>query len=112
MIERQESLKRDAKEWHEEEENKGEGWKQAWDDVAGKMLDPRRVREARREEIRYTEKMKVRKKIPIKTAERYGWKVIATRWIDVDKGDQDNPNYRSRLVGKEFNNGIEMGLFA
>ena len=46
VIEKQESLKRDAKAWHEEEINKGEVWKQAWDDVTGKMLDPRRVRQA------------------------------------------------------------------
>ena len=33
--------------------------------------------------------------------ERQG-KCIKTRWIDVNKGDADSPNYRSRLVGKEF----------
>ena len=28
------------------------------------------------------------------------------------KGDDDSPNYRSRMVGKEFNNGEFEGLFA
>ena len=31
-----------------------------------------------------------------------GGKIIGTRWIDVNKGDEKNPVYRSRLVGKEF----------
>ncbi len=32
-------------------------------------------------------------------------KVIGTRWIDSNKGGADKPDYRARLVGKEFNNG-------
>ena len=40
------------------------------------------------------------------------WKIIKTRWIDINKGDDDNPVYRSRLVGKEFNDGQMDGLFA
>ena len=27
---------------------------------------------------------------------------ISTRWIDVNKGDESNPNYRSRWVGRDF----------
>ena len=27
---------------------------------------------------------------------------IGTRWIDTNKGDASNPNYRSRLVAKEY----------
>ena len=41
-----------------------------------------------------------------------GWKVIQTRWIDISKGDGQNPIYRSRLVGKEFDNGEVEGIFA
>ena len=51
-------------------------------------------------------------KITRKEAERMGWKAIQTRWIDVHKGDADNPVYRSRLIGKAFNTGHEDGLFA
>ena len=43
---------------------------------------------------------------------RNTWKIIKTRWIDINKGDDDNPVYRSRLVGKEFNDGQMDGLFA
>ena len=42
-----------------------------------------------------------------------GWKVIQTRWIDINKGDRDHPNYRSRLAAKEFNDGtVHDGLVA
>ena len=41
-----------------------------------------------------------------------GWKIVKGRWIDINKGDVDNPNYRSRLVGKEFNQDKQAGLFA
>ena len=37
---------------------------------------------------------------------------METRWIDINKGDDENPNYRSRMVGKEFNTGEMDGLFA
>ena len=32
-------------------------------------------------------------------------KVIQGRWIDVNKGSSEIPEYRSRYVGKEFNRG-------
>ena len=32
--------------------------------------------------------------------------------MDIDKGDEKKPDYRSRLVAKEFNNGQEEGLYA
>ena len=41
-----------------------------------------------------------------------GWKVIKTRWTDINKGDDVNPVYRSRLVGMEFNIEDMEGIFA
>ena len=41
-----------------------------------------------------------------------GWKVIKTRWIDINKGDREHPNYRSRLVAKEFRRGANPEWFA
>ena len=38
--------------------------------------------------------------------------MIRSRWIDINKGNDDNPNYRSRMVGKEFNDHEIEGLFA
>ena len=41
-----------------------------------------------------------------------GNKPIGTRWVDVNKGDDEHPEYRSRLVAKEINTGRMEGLFA
>ena len=41
-----------------------------------------------------------------------GNKVITTRWIDTDKGDAENPNYRARLVGTEIKTNERHDLFA
>ena len=38
--------------------------------------------------------------------------LVGGRWLDVDKGDVDRPEYRSRFVAKEINTGPEEGLFA
>ena len=88
-------------------------WAQAWDDVTGEQLDPAEVRRARAKEMNYVQEKKVWAKIPRTEAERNGWKIIQTRWIDINKGNAEEPNYRSRLVGKEFNDGQHYkGLFA
>ena len=31
-----------------------------------------------------------------------GEEPISVRWVDVNKGDSENPNYQSRLVAREF----------
>ena len=84
----------------------------AFDDVTGMKLEAGKVKEARSKEIQYVRDMRVYDKIPRSQAQRQGWKVVKTRWIDINKGDDENPNYRSRLVGKEFNNEQMDGLFA
>ena len=56
--------------------------------------------------------MRVYDKIPRSMATAKGWNIIKTRWIDINKGDDDHPNYRSRMVGKEFNDREIEGLFA
>ena len=84
----------------------------AWDDVSGMDLDPGEVVKARKKEIDFIDSQGVWKKIPRAEAKSQGWKGIKTRWIDINKGDDESPNYRSRLVGKEFNNEQMDGLFA
>ena len=79
---------------HEEDECRPT-W--AWDDANDKPLDPEGVIRARQEEIEYVNAKEV--------------------WVNKDKqqaikGDEATPNYRSRIVGKEFNNGPEEGLLA
>ena len=85
---------------------------EAWDDVTGKALDPKAVRQARLKEVKHVKEKEVWQPISWDEARRRGWKVVKTRWIDVNKGDEDTPNYRSRLVAKESNDGSGEGLFA
>ena len=52
-------------------------------------------------------------KVPItECIEKTGRKPIATRWVDINKGDDVNPNYRSRIVAQEFNDHKRDDLFA
>ena len=56
--------------------------------------------DARMLEIEFFRRMKVYTKVPRHQAN--GQKVIRTKWLDIDKGDAGQPNYRSRLVGCEL----------
>ena len=87
-------------------------WQSAWDDVSGKELNPSGVRMARALEIDHVNMKRVWRKITRSEAKRQGCKMIGTRWVDIDKGDEKKPDYRSRLVAKEFNTGQEEGLYA
>ena len=75
----------------------------AWDDANNKALNPTMVKKAREEEMKYIHSKNVWAKMSKEEAVKLGYKIVATRWIDTDKGDEQNPNYRSRLAGKEFN---------
>ena len=86
-------------ELHEDEKE----WMNAMDDVSGEALDTGKVRTARKEEMVYFKKMGVYKKVPLKVCwEETGKAPIGVRWVDINKGDSLNPNYRSRLVAREF----------
>ena len=77
---------------------------QAWDDVSGAELNPSQVKAARAEETEYIHKMKFYEKVPIAEChKKTGKDPIAIRWIDINKGDNQSPNYRSRLVAREIN---------
>ena len=85
----------------------------AYDDQSGARLKPELTRKARLEEIAYFRAMEVYEKVPIEECwEQTGQAPIATRWIDVNKGDAARPNYRSRLVAKEFKTDINPELYA
>ena len=77
----------------------------AYDDLTGMKLDAGKVVEARAKEVTYLRGERVYDKIPRHQALRGKWKIIRTRWININKGDDQNPVYRSRLVGKEFKTG-------
>ena len=57
--------------------------------------------------------MGVYEKVAIQEAyDATGKAPIAVRWVDVNKGDSQSPKYRSRLVAKEFNTGVNPDLYA
>ena len=69
-----------------------------FDDVSGAKLDKKMATTARRTEIDFFKARGVYFK-----RRREKWmKVISTKWLDVNKGDAKNPNYRARLVGREM----------
>ena len=58
---------------------------------------------ARAEEIQYFKDKKIYIKVPrAKCYEMTGKALVRVRWADVNKGDENEPNYRSRLVAMEF----------
>ena len=83
-----------------------------WDDVKGGPLERERVIEARKLEMAYFRKMCVYTKVPLGEAKALGAKVISTKWVDTNKGSEGEPNYRSRLVGRELNLSDRPDLFA
>ena len=85
----------------------------AFDDLTGQELDPGLMKKARKEEIQYFKDMNVYEKVDIEECWRETGKApIAVRWVDINKGDTQNPLYRSRLVAKEFNTGVKPELYA
>ena len=83
----------------------------AWDDLTHMKLEVGKVIEARGKEG-YIRDKRVYDKVPQAQAIRNGWKIVHTGWIDIYKGDNENPKYRSIPVRKEFNNEQMEGLFA
>ena len=41
-----------------------------------------------------------------------GMKVVATKWVDINKGSEAEPNYRCRLVAKHFNRWRDHEMFS
>lgn len=72
------------------------------DDVRGSILDPERVKQARREEIDWCCGMGVWELVPRAEMEAEGARPVSLRWVDTDKGDASRPNYRSRLCVREI----------
>ena len=71
----------------------------AWDDVKDTPLNPKAVKEARKDEMGYVRRMRVYDRVKRSEVIAAGHKVMKVRWIDTNKGDDIEPNMRSRLVG-------------
>mgnify|MGYP000633015446 CR=1 FL=1 len=73
--------------------------KQYWGDLPGE--DPSLVMAARSEELKELVKPNVYNQVALsKSWESTGKTLIGVRWVDVNKGDEIHPEYRSRLVAK------------
>ena len=84
-----------------------------WDVVSGKTLHPDLVKRAREEEMNHIRNMDVYCKVPIEECiQPTGNQPIGTRWVDLNKSDDNDPRYRSRLVAKEVNTHKRDDLFA
>ena len=69
------------------------------DELTGQLLKDLLVREARAKELAFFTSKNVWVKVPINVAKaRSGRPPISVRWVDVNKGDDVQPNCRSRLV--------------
>eukprot|EP00971_Amphidinium_carterae_P054065 1064457-Amphidinium_carterae.2 len=66
------------------------------DTSSGKELDAQLVAEARKEELTFLRNLGA-----YKVVAREGRRVIPVGWVTVNKGDEENPRIRSRLVVKE-----------
>ena len=90
-------------------------WSQwcACDDVKGGELPAPLVYQARKRELAYLDKMKVYQYFSIAEAiRRSGKRPLRLKWIDVNKGDGQCMNIRSRLVCTEVRpKGVE-AIFA
>ena len=76
--------------------------KPVYDAASRVLLDEGLVRAARAEELGYARKHGVYEKVPRAQARARGKKVIGTKWVDINKGDDKVPAIRSRLVAKEL----------
>eukprot|EP00969_Alexandrium_andersonii_P018940 826918-Alexandrium_andersonii.AAC.1 len=70
---------------------------EAWGDVSGEKLGPGMVRQAREaEEMKEFKRRGVYEKVPIEECRReIGEAPIQVRWIDINEGDEERPEYRS-----------------
>ena len=74
------------------------------DDISGQFLDLELCRIARKKELGHFRSRGAWSKT--------GRPPITVRWVEVKKGNDDNLNYRSRLVAMEINMAGEDGIFA
>ena len=73
------------------------------DDLTGQILDAVLVKAARKKEVDFFEAKSVWVKKAIDEARRKtGKPPITKRWVDVNKGDDIEPNIRSRLVARQI----------
>ena len=84
-----------------------------YDQVSGQLLDPKLVAKARADELGYVHRYHVYTKVPVQQClDRAGKNPVKVKWIDINKGDHDHPDYRSRLVAMEIRPKWQAAVFA
>ena len=73
-----------------------------YDANTGAELDLEKVAAARKEELDWVQRQCIYKKGDAEDARKAGKVPIAMKWVDRNKGDNERPNYRSRLVCREI----------
>ena len=83
------------------------------DDLTGQPLNPDLCRIARQKEIDYFRSKGVWDMRRVQEAwSKTGRPPISVRWVEVNKGDDEHPNYRSRLVAREIRMAGSDSIFA
>ena len=83
------------------------------DDISGAPLNAELVRQARAEELKHFKQHAVYKKVSLEECKmRTGKGPIGSMWLDINKGDESSPEYRSRFVAKEVNTHAAEEMFA
>ena len=85
------------------DEDRYHDWETYYDDLSHLPLRSDLVDKARQEEMEVFAKFPVYTKVPLLHAYHFTGKgPIETKWVDVNKSDESEPAYRSRLVAKEI----------
>ena len=86
---------------------------QCYDEMTHKHLPKEGAIKVRVEETVQVYKHKLHTKVPIEERLREtGKKQIQARWVDINKGDEENPDHRSRPVAREIKTDDRLDLFA
>ena len=88
-------------------------WDQFIDEISGKALNTTLVEKARAEEIAIAKKYHLYDKVSIDECwSTTGKGPLGVRWIDLNKGDEESPEYRCRLVCQEVRISVMQKWFA
>ena len=84
-----------------------------YDDVTGKELPKELTVKAREAEMRQVKAHKLYDKVPVKKCwDETGEAPVGTKWLEINKGDEEEFNIRARLVAQEFTKGKLEKIFA
>ena len=84
-----------------------------YDTTTGQLLKGNLVAAARQLVLEYFRSKNVWTKVPRKECfDNTGKPPITVKWVDTNKGDDDAPNYRSRLVARDIKRKGEDSIFA